>query len=345
MKRVIVLLLLALPAFAQGPMEEMEKAVAAGTFKKIGGVVVSKNGAIVYEKYFTGDASTLRDSRSVTKTVTSMLVGIAIDRGALAGVKTKVVPLFADKQPLANPDGRKNEITVEDFLTMSSILECDDWNEFSRGNEERMYLIEDYVKFALDLPVRGRMRLGEKAEELPYGRAYSYCTAGVFTLGQVIARTAKTPVERFAQQHLFDPLGITGAQWLFTPRGEAMTGGGLRLTSRDLLKLGQLYLNRGLWNGKRVVSEQWVDASLRPHARVDDATEYGYLWWLKTYEAKGRKYRAAFMSGNGGNKVYIFPAEQLAVVINTTYYGRPDMHEQAEKLLTDYVLAAFGTRD
>lgn len=339
--RALLVCLLALSASAQS-LEPMEKAIAAGEFKKIGSVVVSKNGAIVYEKYFDGDASTLRDPRSATKTITGMLIGIAIERGALPGVETKIVPLFPDKQPLANPDKRKDAITVQDFLTMSSVLECDDWNEYSRGNEERMYIVEDWVKFLLDVPVRGRMRLGEKQEELPYGRAFSYCTAGVFTLGQVIARTAKTPVERFARQHLFDPLEITGAQWLFNPRDEAMTGGGLRLKSRDLLKLGQLYLNRGVWNGKQIVPEKWVAESLRPHARIDEGTEYGYLWWLKTFKAKDRAYKSAFMSGNGGNKVFIFPEQQLAVVINSTYYGQRDMHTQSEKLLTEHILPAFG---
>lgn len=320
----------------------MEKAIAAGEYKKIGSVVVSKNGAIVYEKYFDGDASTPRDSRSVTKTITGMLVGLAIERGALAGVETKVIPLFPDKQPLANPDKRKDDITVKDFLTMSSVLECDDWNDHSRGNEEKMYIIEDWVKFILDLPVRGRMRVGEKPEELPYGRAFSYCTGGVFTLGQVVARTAKMPVDRFAQQHLFDPLEITGAQWLFNPRNEAMTGGGLRLKSRDLLKLGQLYLNGGVWNGKQIVPAKWVEESMRPQARIDDTTEYGYLWWLKTFQSKGRGYKSAFMTGNGGNKVFLFPEQQMVVVINATLYNQREMHTQTEKLLTEYVLPAFG---
>ncbi|HEV3486899.1 MAG TPA: serine hydrolase, partial [Vicinamibacterales bacterium] len=157
MRRLLLILLFALPASAQAPMEALEKAIAANEFKKIGAVLVSKNGTIVYEKYFDGDASTQRDPRSAAKTITGMLVGIAVDQGVLKGVDTKVVPLFPDKQPLANPDKRKDAITVQDFLTMSSVLECDDWNEYSRGNEERMYIVEDWVKFLLDVPVRGRM--------------------------------------------------------------------------------------------------------------------------------------------------------------------------------------------
>ncbi|MGC2258443.1 MAG: serine hydrolase, partial [Candidatus Sulfotelmatobacter sp.] len=118
--------------------------------------------------------------------------------------------------------------------------------------------------------------------------------------------------------------------------------GGLRLTSRDLLKIAQLYLNGGEWQGKRIVSEAWVHLSTQPHARIDEATEYGYLWWLKSFKSGEKSYPAFFMSGNGGNKVVAIPALDMVVVITSTNYNAHGMHEQTEKLLTEYILPAVG---
>ncbi len=319
----------------------MEKALQAGEFKKITSVLIARDGKLVYENYFGGtQASDLRNTRSATKTVTGMLIGIAIDKKLLAGVDAPVMAFFADKKPFENPDARKEKITVEDFLTMSSVLECNDWNQNSRGNEERMYLIEDYVKFTLDLPVKGFPSWTEKPQDSPYGRSFSYCTAGVATLGGVLERATKMSVAEFARRNLFEPLGIEKAKWAITPTGLALTGGGLELQSRDYLKLAQMYADGGVWRGKRVVSEDWVKKSVSPHAQIDDQTEYGYLWWLQTFKSGERKFAGYFMTGNGGSKIFVFPESKLTVVITSENYRLKEMHELTERLLTEYILAS-----
>src|ERR1035438_2444161 len=326
---------------AAKPLRDMETAIRAGEFKKIGSVLVARHGKLVYEAYFDGDAATLRDTRSATKSITDALVGIAIGEKKLGGADARVLALLPERaRKMQNPEPRKIAITVEDFLTMSSPLECDDWNDASRGNEERMYLVEDWSQFILDLPVRGHMHLGEKVEPPPYGRNFSYCTGGVFTVSEVLEKATGARADRYAQETLFAPLGITNVQWVFSPLNIPQTGGGLRLRSRDLLKIAQLYMDGGTWQGKRIVSAAWVKASTAPHARIDEATEYGYLWWLKSFKAGAKSYSAFFMSGNGGNKVVAIPALDMTVAITSTNYNTRGMHEQTEKILTDYVLSA-----
>ncbi len=327
---------------SQKPLADMEAAIRSGEFKKIGSVLIARHGKLVYEAYFEGDASTLRDTRSATKSITDVLIGIAIGEKKLSGVDERILALLPERaRKMQNPDPRKAKITVEDFLTMSSPLECDDWNDASRGNEERMYVVEDWAQFILDLPIRGRMHLGEQVDPPPYGRYFSYCTGGVFTLSEVLQKATGMRTDRYAQEKLFGPLGITDAQWVYSPLNIPQTGGGLRLTSRGLLKIAELYRVGGQWQGHRIVDEAWVRASTQPHARIDEATEYGYLWWLKSFKSGGKSHPAFYMSGNGGNKVLAFPGLDMAVVLTSTNFNTRGMHEQTEKLLTDYILAAI----
>jgi CubicO group peptidase (beta-lactamase class C family) len=324
-------------------LEAMQKAVDAGEFKKITSVLVARHGKLAYEHYFNGsNPEEFQNTRSATKTVTGILIGIAIDKDLLRSVDTPVMQFFADKRPLQNPDPRKDKITIEDFLTMSSLLECDDQNNFSRGNEERMYLVEDWFKFALDLPLRGFPEWNPKPQDSPYGRSFSYCTAGAVTLGGVLERATKTSLDKFAQENLFDPIKTEKVQWQHTPMGTAMTGGGLGLRSRDLLKLGQLYLNKGSWNGRQVVSTDWVQRSIARHAQVDDDTNYGYLWWLRTSTVGSKKVSGFWMQGNGGNKVAVLPELDMVIVVTSKNYGMKEAHPLSDKLITDYILASIS---
>jgi CubicO group peptidase (beta-lactamase class C family) len=318
--------------------------VRDNTFHQITSVLVMVDGKLAYEGYFNGAGrETQHDIRSASKTVTSMLVGQAIARGALTGVDAKVFGFFPERHP-KNPDPRKLQVTVEDLLTMSSLLECDDENQASSGNEERMYVTEDWLGFFLDLPVKGFAPWVTKPSESPYGRSFSYCTAGVFALGQVLEKATKRPVPDFARETLFAPLDIEKVTWIYSPLNEAQTGGGLRIRSRDLAKLGQLYLDGGRWHGRQVVAETWVKTSTAAHVQASDTDTYGYLWWRRDFvdsAGKGRTFPAFYMSGNGGNKVVVIPSAKLVAVITSTFYNSRGMHEQTAKLLTDYILAAL----
>jgi CubicO group peptidase (beta-lactamase class C family) len=327
--------------FSVQRLGEMEKAIQNGDFKQIGSVLIARHGSIVYEHYFDKDGiDGLRNTRSATKTLTGTFVGLAIDRHLLPGAQARVMDYFRDKEPLQNPDPRKNEITIEDFLTMSSLLECDDENQFSRGNEERMYLIEDWARFTLDLPIRGFPGWTDKPKDSPYGRSWQYCTAGPVTLGTLLERAIKRPLPDFARENLFAPLGISRMQWPFQPTGAAMTGGGISLRTRDLFKFAQLYLNGGTWAGKRVLSAEWVKASITPHANARQDTDYGYLWWLQTFHSGDRTWPSWGMYGTGGNKIVVFPNQEVVVVITTTNFRVPGAAALSDKLINDYILNA-----
>lgn len=324
------------------PLEAMDAAVRKGDFKQITSILIARDGKLVFESYYDADGEAgLRNTRSVSKSVTDMLVGIAIDQGKLAGVNVPVFAFFPEKRPVRHPDPRKEKITVEDLLTMSSLLECDDQNQYSRGNEESMYLLEDWTQFALDLPIRGFAEWVPKPEDSPYGRSFSYCTAGPTLLGPVLEKATGEKTELFAARTLFGPLGITKLKWPYTPAGAAMTGGGLKLRSRDLLKLGQLYLDQGMWRGKRVISAEWVRQSMAPHVQVDENTEYGYFWWIKKFTQDGKTYRAVMMSGSGGNKVVVLPEHGLVAVITTTNFQARMPHAITEKLMTEHLFKAL----
>lgn len=264
---------------------------------------------MVVEEYYDGDAETLRNTRSCTKTVAGILLGIAIEQGIVAGVDVSLESILGEPAP---------PVTLRDLLTMCSCLDCNDWDEDSPGNEELMYPQEDWLGFALGLPLRTE-------------RTFSYCTAGVVALGIGLERAVGEPLTAFAQRELFDPLGIHRLEWQHTPLGQTSNAGGLLLTSRALLSLGELYL-RG---GGGLVPHHWVTESLRPHARVNDDLEYGYLWWLGEYAGA----RSFFMAGTGGNRVHVFPDRELVAVITTTNFRRRDAIALSDRLVVEQILA------
>ncbi|QWX84843.1 serine hydrolase [Cellulophaga sp. HaHaR_3_176] len=319
-------------------IQKMDSLITKGHFKEISSVVIAHNGKVIFENYYNDNNSdTKHNTRSATKTITGTLIGSLIKDGSLKSVNEKASK-YSKVKDLQNSDSRKDEITIEDLLTMSSILECDDWDQNSRGQEEKMYIIEDWVKFYWDLPIKGFPEWKTKPKDTKYGRSFSYCTAGVVVLGDII-NSVSGSLENYADKALFSKLGITDYHWQITPTGLPMTGGGLGLKSRDFLKLGQLYLNSGKWNNEQIISTDFIKQSTTAHSEVGMFDyEYGYLWWLSEF-GKENKEKAYFMSGTGGNKIAVFPDLDLVVVLTSTYFnGGMESHNQTTKLLDEYIV-------
>jgi CubicO group peptidase (beta-lactamase class C family) len=254
------------------------------------------------------------DMRSATKSITSLLTGIAIESGALGGVSERVFPRLAARYPtVGNPDPRKDAITVEHLLHMASGLACDDWISGSPGNENNMYPMRDWTRFFLDLPLF----------HTP-GTSPQYCTAGVVTLGRVIAEATHRAIPDYSRDVLFAPVGIAQFRWsMFDDDRQTDTGGHLYLRPRDMAKIGQLVLQRGQWNGRQVVPASWIDRSTIQHVSLPGNQPYGYLWWVHTARIGARDVRYVAAQGNGGQMIMIVPEFDLVVVSTAGNFDLP----------------------
>jgi CubicO group peptidase (beta-lactamase class C family) len=278
-------------------------------------VLVVRNGYIVAETYAPPyTAETRHANFSVTKSFISTLVGIAIDRRLISGVRAPVVGLFPDHR-LANASDRKSALTVEDLLTMRAGF---DWVE-SRDAHGGFETSANWRDYMLDLSMI----------EQP-GTRFDYCSGCSHLLSEVVQQTTGTPTLDFARRELFEPLGIADFGWETDPDGTACGGWGLRLTPRDMAKLGYLYLNEGRWDGRQVVSAEWVRQATERHVALDDGFGYGYQWW--TDERLG----AYFARGKSGQLVVVIPKEQTVVVVTSdTPSDLPLL-----KLIEEYVVPA-----
>lgn len=268
--------------------------------------------------------------RSAGKSITSALVGIAIDRGTLR-LDATVPPLFPEYGELAGADPRKRRITVRDLLTMTSGLAADDGDDASPGNESAMFAQvaqPDYYRFVLDLPM---------ARD-PGGDRVVYAGAGINLLGGVVRNASGTSLAEFLDEHFARPLNIVHYHLNLAPNGVAYAGGGLYLRPRDALKLGQLYLDGGVWNGRRVVSKDWVERSTRRHASYNPEHGYGFAWHLYRLKLNDRVYDEYEAQGNGGQLVIVIPALDLAVMFATGNYD-DDMTVPERNVLARLVAA------
>jgi CubicO group peptidase (beta-lactamase class C family) len=314
-------------------IEEMNRLIALNKLKEITSVVVIKEGKLLLEEYFNkADRTTLHDTRSVGKSFTSTMMGIAIQEGYIKD-ENQTLNKFYDLKQYKNYSTKKDSIKIKDLLRMSSAFNGSDSDDASPGNEENMYPTEDWVRFGLDL--------GMDKKKIS-GKQWDYFTVGVVLLGDILNKSVPESLEKYADKKLFGPLGIRNYEWQYTPQKVVNTAGGLRLSALDFARYGQLYQNKGKWNGKQIISQNWVNKTFTRYLPIPGRANeyYGYLFWNKTFTINGKAYETFYCTGNGGSKIYIFKDVPLTVVITARAYNRPYGHSQVDKMMLEYILPA-----
>ena len=313
-------------------IEELNSKIAKQTYKNVTSIVAIKDGKILIEEYFNGtNRNTLHDTRSVGKSFTSTLLGIAI-KDKFIKSETQTLKEFYNLKSFQNYSTAKDSITLKSLLTMSSNFEGSDMDTESIGHEENMYPTKNWVGFTLNLPIDKTKSCGKK---------WDYFTAGVVVLGDIIHKSVPNGLEKYADENLFKPLGITKYKWQFTPQKVANTAGSLQLSSLDNAKFGQLYKNQGTWNGKQILSKEWITKSLSHQMIISENEYYGYLFFNKTYNVNGLGYEVYYSDGNGGNRIFIFKDQPFVIVITATAYNTPYGEKQVDTIMQEYLIPAI----
>lgn len=301
-------------------------------------LLVARRGRLVLEEYFFGyDRDTPHDTRSAGKTFASVMLGAALLEGAPIAPDSPAFALLASRGPFASPDPRKASITVGHLLTHTSGLACDDNDGSSPGNEDVMQsqvAQPDWWKYALDLPV-----------VRDPGTHYAYCSAGMNLVGATLTAASHTWLPAFFDRTVARPLGFGRYHYNLMPTLEGYQGGGVRLRPRDLLKVGQAYLDGGVWRGRRIVSADWVTRSTAPQVKVSERSADGYAWHLYSLTAGDRAWREYEANGNGGQLLIVVPELELVVVFTAGNYGHGGVWTQfRDEIVPRGIIAAITDR-
>jgi CubicO group peptidase (beta-lactamase class C family) len=312
-------------AVAQGidaeRLARMMDHIYAGGYEFMHAVLVARHGKLVFEEYFGGfTRDSLQHLQSTTKSFTSALVGIAIDRGEIGSVTDAMVEYLPEYAQLF--DGGKEGITIEHCLMMAAGLE---WNEISvpvddpANDNVRGHMVSDYVAYVLGKPL----------VEEP-GTQWYYNSGCSMTLGAILRNATGVPADVYAVQHLFGPLGVGPFIWESINNGRHVgTHGSLYLRGRDMAKFGQLFLQDGVWDGGQLISEGWVEESTQPRLVVGGHVQYGYQWWFTTMGT----YAVPLTSGYGGQHILVVPELDAVVVTAADYSDSGGVSEQDDKIL------------
>lgn len=283
---------------------------------KIHSVLVLQNNELLIEEYFADwTVDKQHDLRSTTKSITAILMGIALEKGFISSTNDPITKYLKDLVPTKNLDERKKEITIHHLLTMSSGLDCNDWDKKSKGQEDRVFKKKDWLQYFINLPI----------ENNP-GEVANYCTMGQILATEIISKASGQIIDEFAEKYLFEPLGITNVHWGHTSKKKDIISSGKRLymSSRAVAKIGQLVLNKGSWKGKQIVSENWITSMTNPKTKIT-GIDYGYLWWQIPLKTKSQVFVAKIATGNGGQYIMVVPElDMVAVFTGGAYNSQED---------------------
>ncbi len=322
-------------------MEKLINLLASRDDHYVHGIAIARKGKLVLEYYLPlydsegnnkgYDGEDLHFQASVSKSFTSALCGIAIDQGLLPDIETEISDLYPEYTDIIQ--GEKESITLHHVLSMTSGLDWADDVPYNTPDKDGYHLIHD------DDPIHYVL---SKEMVFTPGSQFLYNSGNTVILGDLIEKASGMGLETFAEEYLFGPLGIEDHYWEVFSSGIAFSSGGLYLNMRDMLKLGQLYIDDGVWNGKQVVPAAWIRQSLSEHIPLplrylgDVGTGYGYQWWLGEY---GHDNMEAFIAaGWGGQFVIGIPEMELVVAVTGGEYLRSNPFAVYEMIIEDYIL-------
>lgn len=313
-------------------------------------LLIARQGKLVLEEYFYGTTrETEHDIRSAGKTLGSVMLGAEMMRGSALRSESSIYQVLAGFGSTANPDPRKATITLAHLMTHTPGLACDDNDEQSPGREETMQsqtAQPNWWRYTLDLPMAHDP-----------GTRYAYCSANPNLLGAALTVTSRTWLPELFDRTVAKPLQFGPYSWNLMPTGEGYLGGGAYIRPRDLLKVGQAYLDGGVWNGRRIVDSAWVALSTSPHMDVSPETtglsaedfgnfygrgQDGYLWHLGSLQASGRTWRTWAATGNGGQIVIVVPEARIVAAFTGGNYGQGGIWGRwAEEVLAREVIPSI----
>ena len=305
-------------------INDMTIAILAGKYPDLRSIVLIRNGNLIFEEYFYyTHRYMIQDFRSAGKSITSELVGIAIDKGFIKGVDEKLLTFFPTYPKGVNWDRRKEKVSLHHVLSMKWGLD-----ESGPANKTGWYT-ENWVDKTLGLPLIRDP-----------GQQFEYHSAAPALCGAIIEQTSEMPIDEFVRKYLFEPLQVSDYYLYVLPDGSTFTAGSMFLRPRDMAKFGYLILNHGQWHGRQILSEKWIDISTRAYVS-DDELGYGYYWWLSKYKGGKHFYETIFASGHGGQRVMVVPELNLVAVFTSKPDDNPKGHTRILQIMEKYILPSM----